>query len=69
LNNEVPVSGQLAPLQECPFWGSPTRTRYHAIAGPRVSALNAEDQSIYDYDIAESDNDAQMDDSGDDYVG
>jgi hypothetical protein len=69
LDNDVPARGELAPLQEDAFWGSPTRTRYHAICGPRVSALNAEDQRIYDYDMGNSDNDGQMDNSGDDYTG
>lgn len=67
LDNQVPAPGDLEPLQEDAFWGSPTRKRHHAISGPRVSALNAEDQNIYDYNV-ESDTGGEMEDSGDDYV-
>ncbi len=51
LDSPVPDPSEMAPLEECSFWGSPTRKRYHAITGPRVSALNANDASIYDYGV------------------
>ena len=67
LDNEVPASGELEPLQEDAFWGSPTRKRFHAISGPRVSTLNTEDQILYDYNV-ESDTDDEINQSEDDYV-
>lgn len=67
LNNEVSSPGDLEPLQEDDFWSSPARTRYHAIKGPRVSALNAEDERLYEYNV-ESETDAQVEDSEDDYL-
>ena len=60
---------ELPPLQECPFWGSPTRKRYHAISVPRVSALNTQDEDIYDYNVESDLNDdiANSEDDYDDY--
>lgn len=67
LDSLVPDPSELAPLDECSFWGSPTRKRYHAITGPRVSALNANDANIYDYDD-HSDIGSDINNSEDDYI-
>ena len=67
LDNDIPSPGELQPLQEDAFWASPTRARYHAINGPRISSLNTDDQVIYDYDV-ESDTGGEMEASEDDYV-
>lgn len=67
LDTPVPAPSDLSPLQECSFWGSPTRKRYHAITGPRVRALNAEDVNIYDYGV-DSEMDSDISHSEDDYT-
>ena len=69
LNDEQKRDGEPDSLEENAFWDSPSRRRYHAITGPRVSQLSTESQKIYDYEDDFGEFDEEDDDvSGDDFV-
>jgi hypothetical protein len=68
LDEEQKHDDDLDSLEENEYWNSPSRRRYYAISGPRVSQLSSENQKIYDYE----ENGELIDESsgsGDDYAG
>lgn len=67
LKADARADNELDSLDEDPFWDTPTRRRYHAVSGARVSTLNAEDEDIYDYD-ANAEEEEELAGSEDDYI-
>lgn len=67
LDDEQKANGELDPLEENAFWDSPSRRRYHAITGPRVSQLSAASKKIYDYEKPGDEFDDSSD-SDDNYI-
>lgn len=70
LDEEQKPDAELDSLDENVFWDSPSRRRYHAITGPRVSQLSAGSRKIYDYEMDNDDFEEGSDDlgSGDDFI-
>lgn len=70
LDEEQKHDDELDSLEENAFWDSPSRRRYHAITGPRLSQLSAASQKIYEYenDDDEIDDFSEDVDSGDDFI-
>ena len=70
LNEEQKRDDELDSLEENAFWDSPSRRRYHAISGPRVSQLSTESRKIYEFENPNDEFDESSGDmdSGDDYI-
>ena len=67
LNEEQKRGEDLDSLEEDTFWDSPSRRRYYALSGARISKLSEESRKIYQFDSDGVDDDAEN--SGDDYIG
>ena len=70
LNEEQKRDDDLDSLEENAFWDSPSRRRYYAITGPRVSQLSAESRKIYEFELADDEFEVSSEDSdsGDDFI-